>query len=83
METLVKNWDVMRIVRLLAGSAIIWSAFADKQPLLGLLGGMLLLQAILNVGCGAAGCGIPRPTNRTTNTNAEKSVDDVQYEEIH
>lgn len=73
----------MRIVRLVAGSAIIWSSFVDKQPLLGLLGGMLLLQAILNVGCGVAGCGVPRHTNRTTTVNTEESVDDIQYEEIH
>lgn len=73
----------MRLVRLIAGSLIIWSALTDHQPLLGLMGGILLVQAMLNVGCGAAGCGISRQTRQTTNKKAEVNHDEIPYEEVH
>ncbi|GAB4026330.1 hypothetical protein [Spirosoma gilvum] len=81
METLLKNWDVMRIVRLVAGSLIIWSAITDHQPLLGLMGGILLLQSLLNVGCGVAGCGLPRQMH-TTKVNSAETPDEIPYEEV-
>ncbi|MEZ0486737.1 hypothetical protein [Fibrella aquatica] len=73
----LKNWGVMRVVRLIAGVGIIWSAFTDHQPLLSLVGGLLLFQAMTNTGCGAAGCSVPSSTK-----TANKSVDDVEYEEV-
>ncbi|MBN8824204.1 MULTISPECIES: hypothetical protein [unclassified Spirosoma] len=82
METLLKNWDVMRLVRLVAGILIIGSALVDRQPLLGLMGGILLLQSLLNVGCSAAGCGMPRQTH-STDVKADKTLDEIPYEEVH
>lgn len=72
----------MRVIRLVAGTLIIWSAFVDRQPLLGLLGGMLLLQAALNVGCGPAGCGVPRQSYRAVESKSEKPANQVTYEEV-
>ncbi|GAA4420507.1 hypothetical protein GCM10023187_55820 [Nibrella viscosa] len=79
---MVKNWNIMRIVRLVAGVAILWSAYANNQPLLGLLGGLLLIQGALNVGCGPAGCRIPKSEKRSVRNAADNSVKDVRYEEI-
>ncbi len=71
----------MRIVRLIAGSLIIWSAITDRQPLLGLMGGILLLQSLLNMGCGAAGCDIPRRTPMSK-VNTKEALDEIPYEEV-
>ena len=78
----LKNWDVLRVIRLIAGALVLWSAFIDRQPLLGLLGGMLLLQAALRVGCGSAGCGIPSRSYRSIDSKPEDTVNQVTYEEV-
>lgn len=77
MENLLKNWSVMRIVRLLAGVVIIWSSFTDRQPILGVLGAFLLLQAVLNTGCGSAGCSVPN-SRKSLRQDSGK----VHYEDI-
>lgn len=77
----LKNWDLMRVIRLVAGSLILWSAFVDRQPVLGLLGGLFLIQAALNVGCGPAGCGVPS-SRRFVKSEQETPVNEVTYEEV-
>ena len=73
----LQNWNLIRIVRLAAGGYIVWNALADHQLLLGLMGGFLVIQAILNTGCGAGGCGItPRKQSMA------KPVNDVEYEDV-
>ncbi len=44
---------------------------------MGTLGLIILAMALLNVGCGAQGCGIPAQSTTSKNTN------EVEYEEIH
>ena len=56
MNTLLKDWSIMRILRLIAGVVIIYMAFADNQPILSIIGFLLLIQAIFNSGCGVNGC---------------------------
>jgi len=73
----VQNWGLIRIVRLVAGSLVLWNALADHQPLVGLIGGFLVVQAILNTGCGAGGCGITRAEKQST-----EPATDVEYEEV-
>lgn len=58
MNTLLKNWDLLRITRLLAGLAIIVMAILEKQLILSVMGFLLLVQAIMNFGCGANGCNV-------------------------
>ncbi|WP_345246730.1 hypothetical protein [Nibrella saemangeumensis] len=79
---MLKNWDIMRIVRLVAGTVILWTAYTDSQPLLGLLGAFLLIQAVLNVGCGPAGCRVPELGKQSVSESAKDSVKDVRYEEL-
>lgn len=59
MNTLLKNWDLLRITRLLAGLGIIVMAILEKQLILSIMGVLLLIQAIMNFGCGPNGCHIP------------------------
>ena len=82
MNNLLTNWHPMRIIRLVSGLLIIWSAVDTHQLFVGLIGGLLLVQAIVNAGCGPAGCAVPsRPKRSTTDAQAD-SVKDIQYEEV-
>nr|WP_293839895.1 hypothetical protein [uncultured Arsenicibacter sp.] len=76
----LKNRDVMRIIRLVAGGLVMWSAVVDQQPMPGILGGLFLMQAILNVGCAAGGCGVPAPRR---SVKPDEAHQDIPYEEIH
>lgn len=58
MNTLLKNWDLLRIVRLLVGLLIIFMSIAENQIILSIIGVLLLIQAVLNFGCGPNGCDI-------------------------
>lgn len=78
MEIIAKQWNLMRVLRLLVGIWAIYSSITDGQPLFGILGGMFILQALLNVGCcGGNNCKIPQNQNqRTTN------IKETDYEEV-
>jgi hypothetical protein len=78
MATVLKNWNFMRILRMGMGLWLIYSAFVDHQPLLGLLGGLFALQAIMNVGCcGSGGCATPY-----TRQSTSKTIEETHYEEV-
>jgi uncharacterized membrane protein HdeD (DUF308 family) len=59
MNALLKDWHLMRILRLIAGMIIIFMSVAENQLILGIMGLLLLVQAIFNSGCGANGCSTP------------------------
>jgi len=75
MNTLLQPWDLMRILRLGMALWLAYSAFTDKQPLLGLLAGIFALQALFNVGC----CGAK---NCATKTNSKRGIEETIYEEV-
>ncbi|WP_273211930.1 hypothetical protein [Runella zeae] len=77
MSTVLKNWDFMRLLRMSMGLWLIYSAFADRQPLFGLMGGIFALQALFNVGCGLGGCATPSVRRSTTHT-----IEETHYEEV-
>ena len=67
MEAIAQHWNFMRILRLVVGIWGIYSSITDSQPLFGILGGVFILQSLLNVGgCGSNGCKIPQNQNHTT-----------------
>jgi hypothetical protein len=77
LTNLLQNWNFMRIIRLVIGGYALIEAFKGQDTLMGLLGFVLVGMAVLNVGCGTQGCGIPmQKSNLPVN-------DDVEYEEIH
>lgn len=77
MNALREPWDLMRILRLIMGSIIVYQSIGEQQPLLGLMGGFFVFQALLNTGCGAAGC---RPN--VTNRKATEPAKEIDYEEV-
>jgi hypothetical protein len=79
MTALLENWNFMRFLRLGMGFWLFYSAFVDHQPLLGLLGGVFALQAIMNVGCcGSNGCAIPNARQ----SRSQISKEPIHYEEV-
>lgn len=59
MKTILNNWTVMRVVRLVLGVLALAMSFYQKDITLGLLAGILLITAIANIGCcGRTGCAV-------------------------
>jgi len=57
MSNLFKNWDMMRITRLVAGIASAVYAVTSKEYMFLLLAVFFLFQAVLNISCcGSGGC---------------------------
>lgn len=66
----------MRIIRLILGVMLMVQSIQTKFWGAGLLGGLLLFQAITNTGCcGASGCAVPVSKKKT-------DVDTIEYEEV-
>jgi len=77
LTNLTQNWGVMRIVRLVIGGYALVEAIKGQDTLMGLLGFVLVGMALLNVGCGAQGCGIPIQKSN------QKDPEELIYEEVH
>lgn len=76
LHTLLSGWNVVRIIRLILGVMLVIQAIQTKFWGAGLLGGLLLFQAITNTGCcGASGCAVP--VNKS-----KQNVDTIEYEEV-
>lgn len=57
MNRILKNWDIIRIIRLMLGAIVVAYAISSEEYAFLILGGLLLFQAIINVSCcGASGC---------------------------
>lgn len=70
------NLSLTRILRIAIGGFFIFSAFGEKSWGIGILGSILLIQGILNRGCGlgANSCGPAKVDNNITGFDAEKSI---------
>ena len=82
MENPLTNWHIMRIIRLVSGLFIIWSAVDTHQLFVGLIGGLLLVQAVFNAGCGPMGCAVSSRSTQSTLAERHEAVKDIPYEEI-
>jgi hypothetical protein len=70
-------WGIARWVRLIVGLVLLGSLFYQYDTIMALLSGVLLFQAVFNVGCMGSACAAP--TNKT-----KQALDDevVEFEEI-
>ncbi len=76
-ETLLSNWNFMRILRLGLGIYIAVQAVETHSLLSGVIAGFFLFQAITNTGCcGSDGCAVPIKKNNSDTT------EEVDFEEI-
>lgn len=59
MKGILKNWNIVRVLRLVIGIGAIGQSVVLNEVLLGVVGAGLLLLNVLNVGCcGVSGCSI-------------------------
>ncbi|MBX6380954.1 MAG: hypothetical protein IRZ01_09795 [Thermoflavifilum aggregans] len=66
LKRLFTQWHLMRWIRLIAGIWLGIAAWEMHDVWLGLVGALLLLQAVTNTGCGCAGnCSVPQPQKNT------------------
>lgn len=73
MNRILKNWDAIRIIRLMLGAVVVAYAISSEEYAFLILGGLLLFQAIMNVSCcGASGC----------NTAKGKSKENIYGDQI-
>lgn len=75
MRRFLSNWSLLRVMRLGLGSALLYSAIAEQNWLPGLLGSILLYQAVMNVGCAMGNCAVPPTRSDAADTT-------VEYEEV-
>lgn len=76
-QTLLGNWNFMRVIRLVLGIFIIVQAAMIKDWTMGLLGVFFTALPVLNIGCcGTGACTTPPKKNVETNTK------DISYEEV-
>ena len=76
MKEYLRNWNVMRVLRLALGIFIIVQGIIEKEWLFVGLGSLFSLMPLLNIGCcGVSGCNTPvRKSN--------KKLEDISYEEV-
>ena len=62
-QRIFSNWDFMRFLRLALAVFILVEAWMHSDLLVGAVAGILLFQAVVNVGCcGVSGCEIKQPS---------------------
>ncbi|HUH73173.1 MAG TPA: hypothetical protein VLZ75_02085 [Chitinophagales bacterium] len=75
MKDYLRNWNIMRFIRLALGIAIIIQGVQASEWMFIVLGAMFSLMPIFNLGCSSGNCSIPK----------DKSIaidDDVIFEEV-
>lgn len=75
MKTILRNWNIMRGLRLLLGIIAVAQAFIQRDIVVGVFGGFLLATALANIGC----CGYNSCALNYTKPNNKK---DLTYEEL-
>lgn len=74
---LLNGWYFMRFLRLGMGTLMLTQAFQMSDKLLGFVGAILLIQALLNKGCCASGaCTTPQKPNQN------EQFEEIKFEEI-
>lgn len=76
-ETLLKGWHLMRILRLGMGSLMVVQFIQTSDKLVGLIGALLLYQALFNKGCCSNNGCAATPQNKANN-----KIEDISFEEI-
>jgi len=78
---LLKQWNLMRLFCLAIGAWAIIAAFEKRDPLLGVMGAILFVMAVMNIGCcGANGCNTRRLSSKIISSHNHEEID---YEEIN
>lgn len=80
-QRLTTGWNFMRLFRLGLAILVLIEAWKNSEVMFAVLGGILLLQVIINVGCcGTAGCDI---NHRKTGRRSDGvPTEETTFEEV-
>lgn len=77
LKTIGRNWHFMRMLRVVLAIAILVQSWYAKDSTTAIVGLLLLLMGVFNIGCcGASGCYTPVKKNKKASPN------DPVYEEV-
>jgi len=75
-KILLSNWNLIRVLRLGIGIAILVQAIVEKDVLFAIAGLLFSGMAVFNIGCcGAGGCNV-------LNSKTSEIEKDITYEEV-
>lgn len=78
-SVLLTGWNPMRFIRLAIGIWALSTAYPTKDVFIGIMGGILILMVIFNIGCcGINGCSTSPKQNKAT----PQKTGEIDYEEI-
>jgi hypothetical protein len=77
MKIEFRNWDFMRIIRLLFGILGMVAFAMSGELIYAMIGSVMLIQVVFNMGCSGGACGYPQ-YKRTKDNH----TDHVVFEEI-
>ena len=77
MSILLQNWNMIRVLRLIIGSGIIYQGFSIGDKSIGILGLLFTLLSLFNIRCCGDACVIT-PKNKNTQENAQEII----YEDV-
>lgn len=76
INRILSGWNLVRILRLVLGIIIIVQGISTKEWTFVMLGSLLTLMPLLNIGCcGPSGCNVPA-------TQSRRQTKDISYEEV-
>lgn len=79
MNQILRGWHIARMLRLILGCIIVWNALTKGDWGIAIIGIVLVLAAVGNVGC----CGIHSKCAIKGKTSQVSVVEDIEYEELH
>lgn len=75
-QRILKNWNVVRFIRLLMGTGAVIQGLTQREVLITLAGLFLFITALVNYGCcGSSGC----PVSYSLHTNRAKDFEKTDY----
>ncbi len=76
MRNVLKNWNLMRVIRLVFGVYVIVQGVSNHDMSYLLIGSLFTLMPVLNIGCcSTSGCATPNRKNEVT-------TEEISYEEV-
>ncbi|HWB28841.1 MAG TPA: hypothetical protein VG738_25380 [Chitinophagaceae bacterium] len=79
MKRILQGWHFVRVLRLVLGIIIVWQSILQQEWAIAIIGMLLALLAIINVGCCTVNTGAVR---RPVNMDSDRLTDDIVYEEV-
>jgi hypothetical protein len=77
---MITKFNIVRVLRIIAGVGLLVQGITYKENLPLLLGGMLFFQGAFNVGCCGANCATIPSTSKEVKKN--QSLSTISFEEI-